>query len=103
MPEPSFTIRDTFLLEGRGLALVAVVDESVSRLVRVQIGSQLELVTKDKVNVVATVIGIELGGLQPDKHMFGILVSATPDLITLDLLGATATVRQPLIGRNSQK
>jgi hypothetical protein len=92
MTQPSFRIEDTFLLDGRGLVLVAVVDESVRRLVCVRIGDQLELVTKDHLKVNANVIGIELAGFQPNKNMFGILVAAAPDLTALDLRNASATV-----------
>ena len=91
MSDRTFTIEDSFFIEGRGLILLYLVSKGTEP-VRIHVDDELEIITKDGDLVSTTVTGVETFNAPPsDKWPWGILVSL-PKANDLSLQGATAQV-----------
>lgn len=89
MPQPVFTIHETYNVKGRGLVLFSFPEEPV----QVRVGDEIELTTEDARCVRTRVTAVELvhDWGRPGQFPLGIMVSLVPD-DDLVLHGAMAHV-----------
>lgn len=92
MPESTFTIDDTFFIQGRGLVLLSHFDRDAAVPVRVRVGDELDIATISDRFIRTTVTGVEMIHAPPmEKLPLGILVALSRQH-DADLKGATAKV-----------